>query len=304
MAQFIDLTGETFGRLTVLRRLPSRNGRIFWSCLCVCGAVSQVDGGHLRGGNTKSCGCLYRETQPREVVDRTGQVFGELTVRCRDLSKEDVVWWTCDCSCGAQLSVRSDSLQRGNTTSCGHIRMEDLSGQQFGRLTAKSFVRALGQKVRWLCDCECGGTADVLAESLKSGHSTSCGCYQRERVRSANTTHGQWGTAAYVRWAASRRRERKRRLDFGWTFEMAAALDAFQPECIVCGSVDPPLHTDHVLPLSEEYGLEPGNAVRLCAPCNRHKWKKMPEDLEPGFRAKVLSAAAAFKDHWVASCCG
>ena len=304
MAQFIDLTGETFGRLTVLWRLPSRKGKIFWSCLCVCGARPQVCGESLRSDRTRSCGCLSREAPGREAIDRTGQVFGELTVRCRDLSKEDVVWWTCDCSCGAQLSVRAYCLQRGSTTSCGHICMEDLSGQQFGRLTAKSFVRALGQKVRWLCDCECGGAADVLAESLKNGRSTSCGCYQRERARSANTTHGQCGTAAYVCWMSARRRERKRRLDCGWTPDMAAALDAFQPECVVCGSVEPPLHTDHVLPLYEEYGLEPGNAVRLCAPCNRHKWKKMPEDLEPMFRAKVLNAAVAFKDYWVASCGG
>ena len=302
MGQFVDLTGETFGRLTVLRRHPNRKGKTYWSCLCVCGARSQISGHHLRGGHTKSCGCLHRSVLGQRAIDLTGQVFGELKVICRDLSKEDLVWWVCDCSCGKRHSVRSEHLRRGGTTSCGHIRMQDLSGQKFGRLTARSVVRAKGQKARWLCDCECGATTDVLAESLKSGTTKSCGCYSRDRSRADNITHGLSHTAMYARWMSARRRERKRRLDCGWTLDMAAALDAFQPECIVCGSVDPPLHTDHVLPLSEEYGLEPGNAVRLCAPCNRHKWKKMPEDLEPMFRAKVLSAAVAFQQHWEASC--
>jgi hypothetical protein len=55
--RFIDLTGQTFTRLTVI----SYAGKYKWNCSCWCGAKVIVKGGLLRNGNTKSCGCLHRE---------------------------------------------------------------------------------------------------------------------------------------------------------------------------------------------------------------------------------------------------
>lgn len=58
-----DLTGQVFGRLTVLRdsgqRLPSRD--VLWLCLCTCGSKKLATGTHLKSGRTKSCGCLRLE---------------------------------------------------------------------------------------------------------------------------------------------------------------------------------------------------------------------------------------------------
>jgi hypothetical protein len=53
----IDLTGERFGRWTVI----AYAGRHRWSCVCSCGARVIVDGGNLRGGRSKSCGCRCSE---------------------------------------------------------------------------------------------------------------------------------------------------------------------------------------------------------------------------------------------------
>lgn len=60
----LDLTGHTFGRLIVLRRVPNRvHGTApRWACQCSCGALHEVDGGSLRRGNCRSCGCLQRES--------------------------------------------------------------------------------------------------------------------------------------------------------------------------------------------------------------------------------------------------
>lgn len=65
MGKFIDLTGQKFGRLTVVRRGPnSKNNHAQWWCECDCGnpELILVIGRHLRTGNTKSCGCLQRDT--------------------------------------------------------------------------------------------------------------------------------------------------------------------------------------------------------------------------------------------------
>lgn len=51
------LAGQYFERLYVLRRLE--DGK--WLCLCDCGGISRPTTGNLRGGNSRSCGCLHRE---------------------------------------------------------------------------------------------------------------------------------------------------------------------------------------------------------------------------------------------------
>lgn len=52
--------GQTFGRLTVERRV-SRGNRASWRVRCVCGASKLVLGFNLSNGSTRSCGCLRRE---------------------------------------------------------------------------------------------------------------------------------------------------------------------------------------------------------------------------------------------------
>ncbi|MHA2033291.1 MAG: hypothetical protein ACW99Q_28300, partial [Candidatus Kariarchaeaceae archaeon] len=64
-----DLTGQKFGRLTVVKRvLPNTTcGNSRWLCQCDCGNQKIICGASLRNNNTKSCGCLHREL----VLQRT-----------------------------------------------------------------------------------------------------------------------------------------------------------------------------------------------------------------------------------------
>lgn len=57
----IDLTGQRFGRLTVLVRDRVRRGHAYWVCACDCGNEKSVSGPALRRGGTTSCGCVHRE---------------------------------------------------------------------------------------------------------------------------------------------------------------------------------------------------------------------------------------------------
>lgn len=58
----LDLSGQRFGRLTVLRRTDRHMGHsVIWECLCDCGNTAYVASTHLRKGYTKSCGCLSSE---------------------------------------------------------------------------------------------------------------------------------------------------------------------------------------------------------------------------------------------------
>lgn len=59
--KFIDLTGQKFGRLTVIKRMPTVNKRTLWCCLCDCGNKTVVESYNLRTGHTSSCGCVQKE---------------------------------------------------------------------------------------------------------------------------------------------------------------------------------------------------------------------------------------------------
>lgn len=69
----IDLKGQTFGRLTVVKRAPNKKERACWWCRCSCGNPKLVPvlGMHLRSGNTKSCGCLQREIASKPNAERS-----------------------------------------------------------------------------------------------------------------------------------------------------------------------------------------------------------------------------------------
>ena len=62
MGKVKDLTGETFGRLTVIRFTGiNEHHHSEWECLCSCGGTIVVMRPSLRQGRTSSCGCLRVE---------------------------------------------------------------------------------------------------------------------------------------------------------------------------------------------------------------------------------------------------
>jgi hypothetical protein len=58
---FIDLTGQIFGRLTVLSRAERSGKDTRWLCLCECGNKRTTVGSRLKRGTCQSCGCLRNE---------------------------------------------------------------------------------------------------------------------------------------------------------------------------------------------------------------------------------------------------
>lgn len=129
MAKRLDLTGQRFGRLTVLeeaepRRHPNGKTERRWRCRCDCGTVCEVAQGQLRSGGTRSCGCVRRETSAAKARDLTGQRFGRLTVLRRERlenpsSDGEVNGWLCRCDCGTEKVIRTQVLLRGEAVSCG-----------------------------------------------------------------------------------------------------------------------------------------------------------------------------------------
>ena len=183
-----DLTGQKFGRLTVLERDYSRKGKnSYWICQCDCGNITSVQSTHLKHGDTQSCGCLNRERVSKaKLIDLTGQKFNRLTVLKRDFSKTGhSVYWICQCDCGNVVSVQGNHLKNGNVQSCGCLSKErsleintiDLMNQKFNHLTVlERDTTKTGKGAYWICQCDCGNTVSVSGRNLRNGSVQSCGC--------------------------------------------------------------------------------------------------------------------------------
>jgi len=59
--QYLDLTGQQFGRLTVVRLVGTQNRKYIWECACICGNVTYSATGDLRNQKRTSCGCGRRK---------------------------------------------------------------------------------------------------------------------------------------------------------------------------------------------------------------------------------------------------
>lgn len=84
----------------------------------------------------------------------------------------------------------------------------DLTGNRYGRLVVIS--RDAPKKgyhgAMWRCRCDCGNETIVNSQNLKSGNTTSCGCYGIERRTSATTKHHCSRTRLYRIWKAMKTR--------------------------------------------------------------------------------------------------
>ena len=90
MSKLIDLTGNKYGRLTVLHKDDDKktSSGSYWICQCDCGKIKSVKSSSLRRREIQSCGCLRNERSyegnehNRDHLE--GKRFGKLTVLERD----------------------------------------------------------------------------------------------------------------------------------------------------------------------------------------------------------------------------
>lgn len=151
-----DLTGQKFGRLTVIADTGERkNEKVIWLCQCECGNMCKIISTQLISGKTQSCGCLQKErTSEATRLDLTGMRFGSLVViepaPNKESSKE--TQWRCKCDCGNEKIVTTHLLQSGHTTSCGCLRISKGENKIIQLLTKYNipFVREYKFSDLWL----------------------------------------------------------------------------------------------------------------------------------------------------------
>ena len=69
--------------------------------------------------------------------------------------------------------------------------VKDYSGECYGQLTAVRLIeRSETREHKWLFSCSCGGEVVTSIKSVRSGHTSSCGCLHRRQLADRNKTHG------------------------------------------------------------------------------------------------------------------
>jgi hypothetical protein len=76
----------------------------------------------------------------------------------------------------------------------------------YGRLTVIESSIKEGRRYKAKCVCECGTELLVDETHLRSGHTKSCGCLQRDLVANRQTKHGRYYEPEYRAWTNMKKR--------------------------------------------------------------------------------------------------
>lgn len=180
-----DITGQTFGHLTALYPTQERQAAtsVVWYCSCDCGGHVLATVKNLRNGDRSKCDDHYDNLL-------IGKQIGELIVLDKIGKKHGKSLYKCICSCGNYTEVTIDKLIAEDIKTCGayHNRIEDLTGQVFGKLTVigKDHNRDKNGRVQWVCECECGNIVSKCRYSLITHNTQSCGICSNKSIGEYN----------------------------------------------------------------------------------------------------------------------
>lgn len=124
MNKSIDITGQTFGELTAIKFLYSKDKKQWWLFKCSCGKEVEKRKSDVRNGKTSSCGCKTQlwNSQKKRKIEEIGTIYSYLKIK-ECITKDDELgdrFYLCDCLlCGGETIVKGIDLRSGNTKSCG-----------------------------------------------------------------------------------------------------------------------------------------------------------------------------------------
>lgn len=144
ISQRNEYIGERYGRLTIVSFAElDNNGKTKWHCKCDCGHKIIARISDLRKGDTKSCGCLYKEMIDAHSL--TGTRMGKLMIGTSAMYKQPSGHprrkYLCKCDCGNEIWVRIDTLQYGKKMDCGCARYA-FTGSGFNKALAHEALQS------------------------------------------------------------------------------------------------------------------------------------------------------------------
>ena len=125
MPKRLDLSGQRFGKLTVLRPAENVGVKTAWACRCDCGRETIITTNHLRKGHAASCGCSGGSRNARKNLTYVDGTCVEM-LRSRKVQKNNtsgvpgVAWSARDKIWRATICFRGKTHYLG-----GYSKLED-----------------------------------------------------------------------------------------------------------------------------------------------------------------------------------
>lgn len=95
-----DHTNEKHGRLTVIKFYKRENNKTYWQCECECGNRLVIPITYLTSGDTKSCGCLRKETsaqrQRKKAYIKNHRLYSiwiDMKRRCYNKDRNNYIYY-------------------------------------------------------------------------------------------------------------------------------------------------------------------------------------------------------------------
>ena len=169
--------------------------RTYLLAQCSCGTIKEMymtDIFQRSGKEKKDCGCGHRKRLDEAVFKKYNHLIG-ITINGWTVlkiippnDKRTKTYALCLCRCGTIKEVKMNYLLNGKSKDCGCGRKETLSrmwskdftGQRFGKLLVieKMPYKDKHGHTLYRCRCDCGNEIIVMAYSLVTKHTSSCGC--------------------------------------------------------------------------------------------------------------------------------
>lgn len=160
------------------------------------------------------------------------------------------------------------------------VAMINEIGNRYGRLIVISLIGRIGKERQswWLCKCDCGNTKIVRGNSLRRGHTTSCGCFAKEVVSTSRRLPS--GDAAFNSYYRKAQRTAYHR-QLEWKLDKNAVRKITSSPCFYCGKTPSQVVYGNgnrsyygtyiyngIDRVDNEKGYIHGNVVPCCGQCN------------------------------------
>lgn len=178
---FRDISGQKFGRLIASHFLRYGSEGPVWEFHCECSSSCQIPSKRVIDGNTRSCGCLFKQAsadksrRANPSKDLAGKKFGDVTVMERvGINRAGCAIWRYVCDCGSTGTADAGRF--------GDVAEPVTMCRQCSMIARRKMVEVFGQSMTVREACELSGvTLRTVRRRLASGMSIEQALFSSSR---------------------------------------------------------------------------------------------------------------------------